>query len=139
LKKILIVAQFTQLPGEQGNNRGRFKLICEMLSDKGYDVTVVTSKFRELDRTFRKDEESYNDAQYKIVLLNEAGYYKNISFKRIYSMWSFSKSLKNYLSNSNERYDLVYACVPGLDSALVAGKYAKKNGIPFVIDVRIFI
>ena len=34
MKKILIVAQFTQLPGENGNNRGRFKLISEMLAEK---------------------------------------------------------------------------------------------------------
>ena len=136
MKKILIVAQFTQLPGEQGNNRGRFKLISEMLSDKGYDVTVVTSKFRELDRTFRKDETDHNDAKYKIVLLDEAGYCKNVSFKRIYSMWSFSNNLKKYLNTNSEQYDLIYACVPGLDSALVAGKYAKKKKVPFVIDVQ---
>jgi glycosyltransferase involved in cell wall biosynthesis len=136
MRKILIVAQFTQLPGEKGNNRSRFKLICEMLAKCGYDVTVVTSRFRELDRTFRKEEEIYKSVLYKIVILDEAGYYKNISFKRIYSMWSFTRSLKNFLKNTKEEYDLVYACVPGLDSALAAGKYANKKNIPFVIDVQ---
>lgn len=136
MKKVLIVAQFTQLPGENGNNRSRFKLISEMLSKDGYEVTVVTSRFRELDRTFRKQEEVYKSAQYKIVILDEAGYHNNISLKRIYSMWSFTKSLKNFMRNTEEKFDLVYACVPGLDSALVAGKYAKKKGIPFVIDVQ---
>lgn len=136
MKKVLVIAQYTQLPGEHGNNRGRFKLICEMLSDKGYDVTVITSKFRELDRKFRKYGELYLSAPYKIVILDEAGYYKNISFRRIYSMWSFSKNLKNYLKNTKENFDLVYACVPGLDSALVAGRYSKEKNIPFVIDVQ---
>jgi glycosyltransferase involved in cell wall biosynthesis len=136
MKKILIVAQFTQLPGENGNNRGRFKLICEMLVQKGYDVTVVTSRFRELDRTFRKDEEIYSSAPYKIVILDEVGYHKNISFKRIFSMWSFTQSLKKFLRGTSEEYDLIYACVPGLDSALLVGKYARKKSIPFVIDVQ---
>lgn len=136
MKKVLVVAQFTQLPGEKGNNRSRFKLICEMLVKEGYEVTVITSRFRELDRTFRKDDERYKNAPYRIVILDEFGYYKNISFRRIYSMWSFTKSLKNFLKNSNEDYDLIYACVPGLDSALAAGKYANKNNIPFVIDVQ---
>jgi glycosyltransferase involved in cell wall biosynthesis len=136
MKKVLIVAQFTQLPGEKGNNRSRFKLICEMLAQKGYDVTVVTSRFRELDRTFRKDEELYASAPYKIVILDEVGYYENISFRRIYSMWSFTRSLNNFLKRTIEEYDLVYACVPGLDSALVAGIYANKKNIPFVIDVQ---
>jgi glycosyltransferase involved in cell wall biosynthesis len=136
MKKVLVVAQFTQLPGEKGNNRSRFKLICEMLAKEGYEVTVITSRFRELDRTFRKENELFNSAPYKIVILDEIGYTKNISFKRIYSMWSFTRSLKNYLKNTNEDYDLVYACVPGLDSALAAGKYANKKTIPFVIDVQ---
>lgn len=136
MKRILIVAQFTQLPGEHGNNRGRFKLIAEMLSDKGYDVTVVTSRFRELDRIFRNDEIVPKDSKYKIVLIDEVGYYKNVSFKRIYSMWSFSNNLKKYLKNNRGQFDLVYACVPGLDSAYIAGKYAKKNKAKFVIDIQ---
>lgn len=136
MKKVLIVAQFTQLPGEKGNNRGRFKLICEMLVQEGYEVTVITSRFRELDRTFRKEEDVYKGATYKIVILDEVGYYKNISFKRIYSMLSFTRSLKNFLKNTNEEYDLVYSCVPGLDSAFVMGKYADRKKIPFVIDVQ---
>ncbi|MGJ3196277.1 glycosyltransferase family 4 protein [Peribacillus frigoritolerans] len=136
MKKVLVVAQFTQLPGEKGNNRSRFKLICEMLVKEGYEVTVITSRFRELDRTFRKNNEEYKNAPYRIVILDEVGYYKNISFKRIYSMWSFTQSLKKFLKDSNEDYDLVYACVPGLDSALAAGKYANQKNIPFVIDVQ---
>lgn len=136
MKKILIVAQFTQLPGEKGNNRGRFKLISELLVKEGYDVTVVTSRFRELDRTFRKDDVLYKEAPYKVEILDEFGYYKNISLRRIYSMWSFTKSLKNFLKNTNEEFDLVYACVPGLDSALAAGNYANEKNIPFVIDVQ---
>jgi len=136
MKKILLVAQFTQLPGEGGNNRGRFKLISELLTNNGYDVTVVTSKFRELDRTFRKWETIYEDAPYEIVILDEAGYYKNISFQRIYSMRSFSKNLEKYLADNGHKFDLIYSCVPGLDSALVAGRCAKKRGIPFIIDVQ---
>ncbi|PGT89051.1 glycosyltransferase family 4 protein [Bacillus sp. AFS040349] len=136
MKRVLVVAQFTQLPGEKGNNRSRFKLICEMLAKEGYKVTVVTSKFRELDRTFRTVKGEFNSAPYSIVLLDEFGYYKNISFRRVYSMWSFTRSLKNYLDRTNDDFDLIYACVPGLDSALVAGKYAQKKSIPFVIDVQ---
>jgi glycosyltransferase involved in cell wall biosynthesis len=136
MKNVLVVAQFTQLPGEKGNNRGRFKLICEMLAENGYKVTVVTSRFRELDRTFRKEEAIYKEAPYKIVILDEVGYYRNISLRRIYSMWSFTRNLKDFLNTSKEAYDLVYACVPGLDSALAAGKFANRKNIPFVIDVQ---
>lgn len=136
MKRILIVAPFTQLPGEQGNNRGRFKRIAEMLAEKGYSVTVATSRFRELDRTFRKDEEVFASAPYRIVLLRELGYTRNISLRRVRSMASFTRSLKRFLKSETEPFDLVYSCVPGLDSALAAGRYARSGGIPFVIDVQ---
>lgn len=136
MKKVLIVAPFTQLPGEQGNNRSRFKRIAEMLSEKGYAVTVATSRFRELDRTFRTDGEVYGSAPYRIVLLREIGYSHNISLRRVRSMASFTQSLKRFLEAETEPFDLVYSCVPGLDSALTAGRYAKSRGIPFVIDVQ---
>jgi glycosyltransferase involved in cell wall biosynthesis len=136
MQKILIVAAFTQLPDEKGSNRGRFKRIAEMLAQEGYDVTVVTSRFRELDRTFRKDEEVFKNAPYKIVLLDEIGYTRNISFRRIMSMSSFTRSLTRFLKNTSEKFDLVYTCVPGLDSSIAAGKYAKAHGVPLLIDVQ---
>lgn len=131
-----MIAQYTQLPNEEGNNRSRFKQIAEMLSNEGHDLLVVTSKFRELDRVFRQEKESYN-TNYQIKLINEIGYTKNISIKRILSMYSFSKNLKKYLSSlKNEKFDVVYCCVPGLDSAYVASKFAKNNNISFLIDVQ---
>ncbi len=136
MKKILLVAPFTQLPEEKGNNRSRFKRIAEMLAQKGYEVTVVTSRFRELDRTFRKDEDVFERAPYRIVLLDEIGYKRNISVRRILSMSSFTRSLRRFLKTEAERYDLVYTCVPGLGSSLVAGKYARDHAVPFVIDVQ---
>lgn len=136
MKNILILAQFTQLPGENGNNRGRFKLISEMLSKSNYKVTVVTSKFRELDRTHRKWEKEFDAAPYEVVLLDELGYTENISFKRIFSMQTFTWNLERYLNEYGSKFDIIYACVPGLDSALIAGKFAKKKKIPFIIDVQ---
>lgn len=136
MHRILIVAAFTQLPDEQGSNRGRFKRIAEMLAQKGHEVTVVTSRFRELDRTFRKDEDVFKSAPYKIVLLDEIGYTRNISLRRIRSMSSFTKSLNRFLKDAPGKFDLVYTCVPGLDSSIVAGKYAKKHHVPLVIDVQ---
>lgn len=135
MKDVLIIAFASQLPGEDGNNRSRFKRIAENLSSEGYRVTEIVSSFRDYDRYQRKNESLQNNDNYKIILLNEPGYIKNISIRRIFSQIIFAKNLKSFLFNSN-KYDLIYCCVPTLEAAYVAKNSAKKWKIPFVIDVQ---
>lgn len=137
MSNILVVSQYTQLPGEKGSNRGRFKYIAELLADRGHNVTVATSIFRELDKTYRDPKSSENqEAPYDIVLLDDSGYKKTVSIDRIKSMTSFAKSIKDYLHSTNKKFDLIYICVPGLKSTIEAGKFAEKNSIPFILDVQ---
>lgn len=136
MKKILVIAQFTQLPGENGNNRSRFKYICEKLAMNGFDVTQVTSRFCDLDKSQRKyNSNDFADLPYKIEILEDPGYIKTISIKRIYSQKIFAKNLDKWLKDS-EKFDLVYCAGPPAEGMLVAGEYAKKNKIPFVIDIQ---
>lgn len=51
-------------------------------------------------------------------------------------MSSFTKSLTRFLKDTPGKFDLVYTCVPGLDSSIVAGKFAEKHHVPLVIDVQ---
>lgn len=137
MKKVLIIAQFTQLPGEIGNNRGRFKYLCEKLVDSGYQVTEVTSSFRDVDKVQRDYSKTYfKDNEYEIVILDDPGYKKNISINRIISQKKFAVNLKKWLDINGSKYDLIYCCNPPHDGAYEAGKYAKNNKIPFVIDVQ---
>ncbi|MFC4100415.1 glycosyltransferase family 4 protein [Paenibacillus xanthanilyticus] len=136
MKRILVVAQFTQLPGESGNNRSRFKYICELLSTCGYQVTQVTSRFRDLDKVQRKlTSDQFENIPYDIQILEDPGYKKTVSLKRFYSQKVFARNLKKWLS-TQDGYDLIYCSGPPAEGMLVAGSYANERGIPFVVDIQ---
>lgn len=134
MKKALIIDHFSQTPDEPGNNR--FIYIAEMLVKKEYEVEIVTTDFsHKYKKTRTTPKEMIDGLPYKLTMLPEPGYKKNVSLKRFYSHYIFGKNLGKYL-NSIEKPDLVYAAVPSLDAAYAAAKYCKKNNIPFVADIQ---
>ncbi|MCM3306974.1 glycosyltransferase family 4 protein [Priestia megaterium] len=134
MKDILIVAHFTQVPGEHGN--GRFWYIINMLADKGHNVELVTTQFSHRTKKKRTlTDHQLNQLKYKLTMLNESGYKKNVSIKRFYSHYIFGRNLKRYLNN-REKPDVIYCAVPSLDAAYVAAQFANDNNIKFVIDIQ---
>lgn len=132
-KRILLVAPFTLLPGEEGYNR--FRYIAELLS-KEHEVTFVTSSFNHPKKEQRKQASEFGNLPYELVLLHEPGYTANISLKRIRSHGQFVKNLEGFLAMKTGLYDFVYAAFPMIQSAKVAGQFAKDNGIPFYLDIQ---
>lgn len=128
--KILMIANFVFLPSENSNSR--FTYLLNNL--KNYEVELITSNFSHIEKKHRTIENE--KVPYKITLLNEPGYEKNISLKRFYSHFKLSKNLKTYLNNLKKNPDVIYCAVPSLDVAKEAAKYARKNGVRFIIDVQ---
>jgi glycosyltransferase involved in cell wall biosynthesis len=134
MKDILIIAHFTQVPGEQGN--GRFWYIADMLADKNHKVEVVTTQFSHRTKKHRHvKEQQMNQIKYKLTMLHEKGYLRNVSLRRFYSHYIFGSSLKSYLKK-RKKPDIIYCAVPSLDAAYVAAQYAKENKIRFTIDIQ---
>ncbi|WP_035424991.1 glycosyltransferase family 4 protein [Bacillus sp. UNC438CL73TsuS30] len=136
-REILLVAPFTILPGEKGFNR--FTYIADKLGSIGHRVTLLTSNFKHSDKKFRdnaKIEMISKSLKYKIVMLEELGYQKNIGIDRIQSHRQFSKQLAFYLKNIKHNPDVIYCAYPMMDAAFIVGKYAKKFDIPFVMDIQ---
>ena len=131
-KKVVIIANFTKLPNEEGNSR--FTYLASILDKEKCDVELITSSFRHGTKKQRNKDEKY-DVDYKITLIDEPGYSKNVSLKRIYSHKVFAKNVEKYLNNI-EKPDVLYTAVPSLDVALVVSKYAKKNNVDFTIDIQ---
>ena len=127
--KILIVAHFSGLVNGDNN---RFNYLADLLSADD-EVELVTSDFFHDSKQYRTkaDEKS----GYKITLIHEPAYKKNVSVKRFLSHEKFGKNLKKYL-NTIEKPDVLYCAVPSIDAAYASMKYAKKNGIRFIIDVQ---
>lgn len=131
-KKILIVANFCDYWNENSNNR--FNYIAKMLSLRGCDVELVTSSFAHRDKKQREICEK-EDANYKITLVYEPSYNKNVSLKRFYSHFIWGRNLAKYLK-SIEKPDVIYCAVPSLSGPCAAARYCKKNNIKFIIDVQ---
>lgn len=96
LKDVLIIAHFTQVPGETGNNR--FRYIAEKISKENANVELVTTNFSHRTKKHRNiSDEQRKNIGYKLTMLYEPAYYKNVSIKRFYSHFIMGLSLKKYL------------------------------------------
>ncbi len=134
LKDILIIAHFTQAPGEKGN--GRFHYIAENMKNINVKIEVVTSSFSHKTKMQRNiTNEQLNNFPYKFTMLFEPSYQKNVTLKRIYSHYVFGENLKKYLQK-RKKPDVIYCAVPSLDVAKIAAKYAKSENIKFILDVQ---
>lgn len=114
-----------------GNNRTNY--IPEYLAKNGFVVEKVCSNFNHHTKKHVKNAEV--GLPYKLTIIKSLGYKKNVSIKRYISQKIYAVKLSKYLKNVTPP-DIIYANVPYLDVANVARKYAKKNNVKFVIDIR---
>ena len=135
MKKIVIVASDVAMPGEKGLSRLHY--LAELFTNNGFDVTLVTADFQHWEKRFRTPEaqaRAQAASRCKPVFLHEDGYRKNLDLKRILSYRTLARNIGRYLDRNE--FDLVYSLIPDNRVAAVAGRCAKKRGVPFVIDVE---
>lgn len=130
MKDIVIVANFCDYETINGNNR--FNYIANMLYELGYNVELITSSF---SHRRKRQRIKHDDNKYKITLIEEPGYKKNISLKRFYSHYIWGINLKKYL-HIRKKPNIVYCAVPSLTGANVVNTYCNKNNIKFIIDIQ---
>jgi len=133
MKDILFIVHFTQMPSEAGNER--FYYIAKKLCKDNTNVEIVTTTFSHATKRHRNVIDESNRVSYKLTMIQEPGYKKNVSIMRFYSHYRMGRNLKKYLKN-RRRPDIIYCSVPSLDAAIVAAKYAMKNNIRFILDVQ---
>ena len=68
-------------------------------------------------------------------MINEPGYYKNVSLKRIISHRVFAKNVLEYVKKI-KKPDIIYCVVPSLDVADLITAYANKNNIKVIVDIQ---
>lgn len=134
--KIAIITQAVKLADENaGLNRTSY--IAELLANNGYEVDLLTSTFQHWEKQRRNiADEKYYELPYEIIFLEEPGYSKNISPKRIYSQSVLAKNLSEYLKRYGAGYDLVWCQIPPNNIASTAALFAKEQDVPFVVDIN---
>lgn len=127
---ILIVANFC---GDlEGKDNNRFIYIAELLS-RNNDVEIVTSDFSHNKK--KSIDWDMRDEKYKITLIHEPGYCKNVCIKRFLSQYMWGKNVGRYLEK-RKKPDVIYCAVPSLTGPNLVAKYCEKNNIRFVIDIQ---
>lgn len=131
-KDVLIIAHFCSDFDGKGNNR--FNYLSELFAKNNCEVELVTSSFSH-SKKIKRDKNFEKVQNYKVTLIEEPGYKKNITIMRIYSHYIMSINLERYLK-IRRKPNVIYCSVPSLGVAYVAAKYAKENNIKFIIDIQ---
>lgn len=122
--KILFVSIFDSL----STHNSRISSICKHLSEKYF---IITTNFNHQTKLSIKQADRDN-----IKMINTPKYHSNLSLKRIYNHLYFAHRLKHYLYQLPQKdIKVIYCAMPTSTAAYVCGKYCKKHGIKFVIDV----
>lgn len=129
MKDIVIISNYIHFKNELGNSR--FIYLAEKLKEE--NVEIITSTF--YHRTKKQRDLKLEGESYKVKLIYEPGYNKNISIKRIYSNIIIARNIIKYLK-VRKKPDVIYCAIPPTTISKKVAKFAKKNKIKFIIDIQ---
>lgn len=134
MKDILLITNYWHFEEEKASSR--YLTLANMITESGLKLEIITSTFYHATKS-QRDFDAYflSSFPYKVTLINEPGYYKNVSLKRIISHRVFAKNVLEYV-NKRKKPDIIYCVVPSLDVADLITAYANKNNIKVIIDIQ---
>lgn len=133
MKKIITIAAFGFDVRERTNERGAS--FVRAFKKCGYKVTHISTDFDHAQKAYVALPLNENVDGVNVYRLHVVAYSKNLSIRRILSHLQFAWKLRKYLHSLAEKPDYIYCVTPTSTSAYVAGKYCKKYGIKFIIDL----
>ena len=125
------------------DNKGKQRLmrtgiLCNKLNELGHNVIWWTSTFDHYNRRhrFNVDTRILIREGFYIQYLKGLGYKKNISIPRIIDNNLVARKFKKLAFLEKDKPDLILSSVPTSELSLEATKFAKKNNIPIILDIR---
>ena len=132
---ILLICNFWHFEFEKQSSRYR-TMVDVLAKNDDFEVEVISSSFRHQTKTQRDmNYISTIVSPYKVPLLHEPDYKKNISLKRIYSHHCLAKEIVHYLKK-RKKPDVIICSVPSLSVGSAVTKYASRNNIKVIIDIQ---
>lgn len=127
---IVIIADFCGSFDGSGNSR--FLYLASILQEK-HNVEVITSDYNHGKKAFFSEVPKMYS--FKITMLHEPAYRRNICLKRFYSHYKWGQAVAKYLKK-RKRPDVIYCAIPPLTAAYNAAQYCKKTGVKYIIDIQ---
>jgi glycosyltransferase involved in cell wall biosynthesis len=125
------------LPLDEKQRKMRTAFLVDKLVERGHNVLWWTSAFDHFkkDWIFKKDTEVTLNSGLRLYALKGIGYKKNISLSRFIDhriiAWKFKK-----IAPKMPKPDIIIASTPPYDLAYQAVKYAKRNKVSIIVDIR---
>lgn len=134
MKDILLITNYWHFKEEKASSR--YYTLARMIVEAGMKLEVVTSSFYHGTKQHRQySKKELATHPYKITLINEPGYSKNTSLRRLVSQWIFGRNVLKYIKK-RRKPDIIYCVVPSLEVADLITRYANKNKIKIVLDIQ---
>lgn len=105
----------------------RVQMASDFFARRGYQVCLILSDF--IHREKRKGHPPVKNA----VFIDTIPYKQNLSFKRLYSHYDFSKKVYAYLKH--EDFDIIYVLVPANSLAKYMALLKRKYHKGLIIDI----
>ncbi len=133
MKSIITIAAFGFDVREQTNERGAS--FVRAFKKCGYSITHVSTDFDHSQKAYVGLPLVENVEGVHVKRLHVLAYKKNLSIRRILSHLQFAWKLRKYLNSLEEKPNYIYCVTPTSTSAYVTGKYCKKHGVKFILDL----
>jgi glycosyltransferase involved in cell wall biosynthesis len=134
----LLVRDAEPLPITPGAKKLRMAMLADALLQRGHQVTWFCSTFNHMKKElyFNVDKTVELSDHYRLVLKHAGRYNSNISFARIRHHRRLARRLAAYLRSSGNLFDVIVVSHPIVELACEAVKFANKQSVPVVVDVR---
>lgn len=125
------------LPFNDDIRKMRTALIADVLIERGHSVYWWGSAFEHQRKIWISDNDRLFDFKpsFIIRLLHGCGYRKNISIARYVDHRIVALKFKTQ-SKSVDRPDIIVASMPCYHLAYQSMLYARRNGVPLLVDIR---
>lgn len=134
MKDIILITNFWHFDNEK--NSSRYSAMSDIIVEHGYNLEVLTSDFYHRTKTKREyDNDFLASFDYKITLLDEPIYKKNVSIRRLLSHKRFAKNVIKYLKQRKQP-DAIIVVIPSTYVAKYVIEFCHKNGIKTILDIQ---
>lgn len=137
--KIWLIQTSEPIRGIDGDaRRFRVGMLADALVDAGHDVLWWSSSFNHFSKTFRCLEHRTLCPRpgLKVRLLHGGfGYKRNVSVARLLNHRSVARSFASQCKAADPP-NCILCCMPPIEIAAEAVRYARGRGIPVIVDVR---
>ena len=111
--------------------------LSESLVKKGHSVRLISSRFYHQKKSHRNDPYSFKISENLVIdLIDSPGYNSHKGLSRLYDHYILSQNLSSFLQKSKEKPDIIFVGFPPIRSAYVLSKWAVKNKIPYLVDIK---